>query len=289
MRSIRVAVFGAGSIGSVLGAILSKKNEVLLITRGEHLRAIKERGLRLQGYTEGIFRLDAESYYPGEFDLIILTVKAHQTEEARRTIKKEYNGEPVITFQNGVGIISLLGEFDVIPGVTTHGATLLSPGVVRHAGIGDTYIGEINGEITERVLRIAKNFTACGMKTEVVNDIMERRWIKAALNAVINPITAIFNVSNGILVENEDISEMARCVSDEISEILSIRGIHVDLYSLVMDVAKKTRENKSSMLQDVLNGRRTEVDYIVKPFTEGKCATLLYHMVKFLEHRKKRT
>lgn len=273
----------------MLGAILSKKNEVLLIARGEHLRVIKERGLRLQGHTEDIFCLDAESYYPGGFDLIVLTVKAYQTEEAKKAIKKEYNGEPVITFQNGVGIVSLLREFDVIPGVTTHGATLLSPGVVRHAGIGDTYIGEINGEITQRILHFAKNFTECGIKTEVVNDIMERRWIKAAINAVINPITAIFNVPNGILVENEDISEMARCVSDEISETLSTRGIHVDLYSLVMDVAKKTRENKSSMLQDILNGRRTEVDYIVKPFTEGKCATLLYHMVKFLEHRKKRT
>ena len=142
VRKIRIAVFGAGSLGSVLGAILSKKNDVLLITRGEHLNAIRENGLRVEGLTYGLFEIPVEKHYPGGYDIIILTVKAYQTKDAIREIRGEYKDEIVITFQNGVGIVDMLGDFDVIPGVTTHGATLISPGIVRHAGYGDTFIGD---------------------------------------------------------------------------------------------------------------------------------------------------
>ncbi len=271
----------------MVGALLSRKNDVLLITRGEHLHAIRKRGLEIRGITQGVFELEAESEYPGGFDLIILTVKAYQTEEAAREIKREYTGEPIITFQNGVGIVDILKSFnfDVIPGVTTHGATMITPGVVRHAGYGDTYIGEMDGHLSERVIRMAENFTQCDFKTEVVNDIMERRWIKAAINACINPLTAILHVPNGALI-NEDIREVMECIANECSQILSSKGINANVYELALEVVEKTRENKSSMLQDIDRGRRTEVDYIVKPFIDGICTRVVYNMVKFLEKQR---
>ncbi len=286
---MRIAVFGAGALGSVIGAILSHKNDVLLITRGEHLKRIKERGLVVKGLTDGTYRLNAESYYPGGYDLIILTVKAYQTEDALREIKREYSGEPLITFQNGVGVVNTLTDFDIIPGVTSHGATLLEPGTVMHAGYGDTYIGEKDGRITERVLTIAKNFTECGLKTEVVNDIMERRWIKAAVNACINPLATVLNVPNGVLVEDENLKEIMRCIANECSSVLAEKGINADIFSLAIDVAKKTGKNICSMLQDVRRGRKTEVDYIVKPFlfTQNSCLAVLYHLVKFRESTKR--
>jgi len=272
----------------VVGALLSKKNEVLLIARGEHLKSLRENGLRVEGFTNGLFKLPAEEHYPGGYDIIILTVKAYQTEEAIMDIKKEYDDEILITFQNGVGIVDTLRDFDVIPGVTTHGATLISPGVVKHAGYGDTFIGEKTGELTDRIFEIAKNFTESGLKTEVVNDIMERRWIKAAVNAVINPLTAIFSVKNGEILENENLREMAKCISQELSYFLQRKGIQEDVYSLVRDVALKTSENESSMLQDIMRGRKTEVDYILKPFSESRCVYLLYEMIKYLEEKYKK-
>ncbi|OYT60432.1 2-dehydropantoate 2-reductase [Euryarchaeota archaeon ex4484_178] len=285
MKKIRIAVFGAGSLGSVIGALLSKKNDVLLITRGEHLLAIRERGLELRGLTRGIFDLEAESYYPGGFDLIILTVKAYDTQKAAEDIKKEYGDESLITFQNGVGIVDMLRDFDVIPGVTSHGATMISPGVVKHAGYGDTFIGEKDGHLSERVFEIARNFTDCGLKTEVVNDIMERRWIKAAINACINPLAAVMNVPNGVLVEDEHLREIMRCIADECSRTLAEREINVDVYSLAVDVARKTEENICSMLQDIRRGKRTEIDFITAPFISGICNLTLYRMIKFLERR----
>lgn len=285
---MRIAVFGAGSLGSVLGAILSKKNEVLLITRGEHLRAIRDRGLRVEGITNGIFHLQAQDHYPGGFDLIILTVKAYQTESAAGEIKKHYSGEPVITFQNGVGVVDILKKygFDIIPGVTSMGANRISPGVVMHAGYGDTFIGEEDGRLSGRVINFAENFTGCGLKVEVVNDIMERRWIKAAINSCINPLTAILGVTNGKLGEKE-LVELVKCVADECSAVLSDMGIYVDVFSLAMNVIEKTAKNRSSMLQDIERGRKTEIEFITKPFTSGICNKMLYHMVRFMENDKK--
>ncbi|HII55126.1 TPA: ketopantoate reductase family protein [Candidatus Aciduliprofundum boonei] len=280
---MRVAVFGAGSLGSVLGAILAKRNDVLLITRGEHYRAIKENGLRVEGFTEGLFNIPVAEHYPGGYDIIILAVKAYQTEEAIREIKMEYKDEILITFQNGVGIVDMLKDFDVIPGVTTHGAMLISPGIVKHAGYGDTFIGEKSGELTERVFEIAKNFTESGLKTEVVNDIMERRWVKAAVNAVINPLTAIFSIKNGEIWNDDNLRSIAKCMSEELSLFLQKKGINEDVYSLVQDVVLKTRDNESSMLQDIKRGRKTEADYIIKPFSNSKCMYILYKMIKYLE------
>ncbi len=274
---------GAGALGSVLGALLSNKNDVLLITRGKHLENIREKGLEVRGLTSGIFHLDALDYYPGGADLIIFSVKAYQTEEAKKIVMREYAGEPVITFQNGVGIVELLKPLDVIPGVITHGATLLSPGVVLHAGYGDTYIGEISGEISERVVKIAENFTEAGLRTEAVDDIMKRRWLKAGVNAIINSLTSILKVKNGAIIESENLRNIARCMASEINATLRERGIEEDVYPLAIDVAKKTGDNKSSMLQDIENGKKTEADYIIKPFARGDCMGMIYHMIKFLE------
>ena len=256
-----------------------------MITRGEHLYAIRGNGLRVEGFTNGLFKLPAEEHYHGGYDIIILTVKAYQTEDAIRDIRKEYKDEIVITFQNGVGIVDMLEGFDVIPGVITHGATLISPGIVRHAGYGDTFIGEKNGELTDRIFEIAKNFTDSGLKTEVVNDIIERRWVKTAVNAVINSLTSIFGVKNGEILRDENLKEMAKCISQELSSFLQRKGIKEDIYSIVEDVALKTKENESSMLQDIKRGRKTEVDYILKPFYSEKCVYLLYHMIKYLERK----
>ncbi|WP_048103775.1 ketopantoate reductase family protein [Aciduliprofundum sp. MAR08-339] len=281
---MKIAVFGAGSLGSVLGAILSRKNDVLLITRGEHLRAIQENGLRVEGMVNDLFHIDALDHYPGGFDLLILTVKAYQTESAAEEIKKQYDGEPVITFQNGVGVVDILKKygFDVIPGVTTMGATRTLPGVVMYAGYGDTFIGEENGRFSERVIHFAENFTECGLRVEVVNDIMERRWVKAAINACINPLTAIMRVPNGKLADKE-LVEIVKCVADECSAVLSDMGIYADVFSLAMDVIEKTAKNRSSMLQDIEMGRKTEIDFITGPFIQGMCNKMLYHMVKFME------
>ena len=284
---MNIVVFGAGALGSVFGVILSKKNDVILITRGEHLKKIREGGLKVKGYTNGTFYLDALSYYPGNADLIILTVKSYDTERAKKEIKKEYSDEVIITFQNGVGIVEILKDLDVVPGVTTHGATLIAPGIVSHTGYGKTYIGEEDGKITERIKKIGKNFTDCGLKTEVVNNIMEWRWLKAAINSCINPLTAIAGVKNGELIKDENLHNIMKCIADECEKKLKKMGIKENILSLAEEVVRETEENYSSMLQDIMHGKKTEVDYIVKPFIEGKCNFVLYNLIKNLEKSKK--
>ncbi|NPA74534.1 MAG: 2-dehydropantoate 2-reductase [Euryarchaeota archaeon] len=275
---------GAGALGSTLGAILSKNNDVLLVTRGKHLSAIRENGLKVEGLLSGTFYLDAERNYPGGYDVIIFTVKAYQTRDAKEAVKKVYSGETVLTFQNGVGVVELLSEFDVVPGSTSMGATLVAPGHVRYAGDGDTFIGELNGELTSRVKEIADNFTECGLNTLAVSDIMARRWIKTAVNACINPLTAVLGVRNGALM-HRDLQSIVRCVAEECEAVLRERGIDADVYREALKVIKRTADNESSMYQDIKNRKRTEVDYILGPFVAGNCNRTLYHMVKYLEKK----
>ncbi len=273
---------GAGALGSVLGALLSRRNDVLLVTRGRHLDAIKENGLRITGLINEVFHLDAEKYYPGGFDLVIITVKAYQTEEAKKAVMREYSGEMVITFQNGVGIVDMLKDLDIIGGSTSMGATRIAPGIVKYAGEGDTYIGEVNGKISERVIKIAKNFTSCGIETVPVDNIIERRWIKAAVNACINPLTAILGIKNGEL-RNSYLNNIVRCVARECEEVLKDKGITADIYTEAEKVIDATSENISSMLQDIKHKRRTEIDYILRPFLSGKCSETLYWLIKHKE------
>ncbi len=275
---------GAGALGSLLGALLSRKNDVLLITRGSHLKAIKEEGLRIEGLIDDFFQIEAERHYPGGFDLILFTVKAYQTEEAKREIEKEYGGEMVLTLQNGVGIIDMLSNFDVLGGSTSMGATLIASGVVRYAGTGMTYIGEVSGKITDRIKKISSVFNDSGIRTEAVDNIIARRWVKAAINTVINSITSVFNVKNGMVFEDENLAEIAKCIADETQRVLEEMGIKENILRLSRDVVENTKENLSSMLQDIQRGRKTEADYIIKPFIkDSKCTNTLYHGVKFLE------
>ncbi len=276
---------GAGALGSVLGAILSKKNEVLLITRGAHYEAIREFGLKVEGLITGAFNLDAETYYPGGYDLVIFAVKAYQTEEAKKVVAEEYSGEMVTTFQNGIGIVNMLSDFDIIPGSTSIGATMIEPGVVRYSGMGDTHIGEKNGEMSERVQNLADNFTECGLKTLAVRDIMAKRWVKAAVNACINPLTAMLGTKNGMLLDN-NLMNIVKCLAMECEAVIREHGVSVDVLEEVEKVIRRTAENKSSMLQDIERGKKTEIDYISGPFLAGNCNRTLYHMVRFRELQK---
>ncbi len=275
---------GAGALGSVLGAILSRKNDVLLITRGQHLKAIQESGLQVDGLIKGTFNLEATDTYPGGAELIIFTVKAYQTEEAKKLIYSEYSDEPIITFQNGIGMVNMLKDLNLIPGSTSIGATYLSPGSVAYTGAGDTYIGELSGEISERVKSIASNFTESGLPTVPVKDIMRRRWIKAAVNACINPLTAVLGVKNGEL-RDRSLMDIVRCVAMECEAMIREQGVETDLLYEVKRVIEKTADNKSSMLQDIEHGKKTEIDYISGPFLAGNCNRTLYNMVKFIEKR----
>lgn len=193
-------------------------------------------------------------------DVTFVTVKAYDTEEAAKSLAKVDPGV-VCSLQNGIGNEEILAEHldNVVGGVTTYGANLKDFGVVVFAGEGVTYIGEFKGKGIEKVERVLKD---SGINVEVVEDIKEKIWEKAVVNSVINPITAIFRVKNGEILRNEFLWEIAKKTAKESEEVAREVGYEINAVEAVKIVAEKTAENISSMLQDVMKGRKTEIDFI---------------------------
>ncbi len=266
---MRVLIFGAGALGSLIGALLSKRNEVTLVGRREHMSSIQAEGLRISGHTEMLARPSVVERVEdlSGYDHVFLTVKSYDTRSAMKSLAKLPGLRTVVTMQNGLGNLETIGEYanNVIGGTTSHGATLRGPGDVVHAGMGDAVAGIYKGVSRESLDSLAGELTACGMRTDVTENLSGEVWAKAIVNAGINPLTAILGARNGYLLENPEVTGMLEDVCLEAIEVATACEIPLpedDLVERTKRVARMTAQNMSSMLQDVVRRRRTEIDSI---------------------------
>lgn len=264
---MRIAILGAGALGSFIGGMLCKENEVIFIGRGKHMEAVKKNGLKIMGKTECIvYPKVGESME--EVDLVIVTVKAFDTKKAmEENISLVGERTIVLSLQNGLRNEELLEKIvgkRVIGGVTSHGITFIKPGEIYHTGMGETIIGEMNGKITDRVRKVADMFNQCEIETKISNEIRKEIWCKAIINSAINPLTTILKCKNGYLLENEYLRKMLREVCREGIDVARSEGIDIgeEVIKKTEEVASLTKENYSSMLQSILYGKRTEIEEI---------------------------
>ncbi|MHC1581828.1 MAG: ketopantoate reductase family protein [Candidatus Syntropharchaeia archaeon] len=262
----RIMVMGAGALGSLFGGLLADSGyDVILVGRKKHVDAINKNGLRISGLTDKIIDVKA-STTPVDADLILFTVKSYDTEKAARELRIEKD-TTVLSLQNGMGneekIASIIGEEHVLGGITSYGALFVEPGHIKHTGIADTFIGELNGEITQRAKKICEMFKDAGIKTEITDNIREKIWEKLVINVGINAPTSICRIKNGMLLEIPEMKWIMEKAVEEAVEVAKRMGIKItNPLEKVIDVATKTRENESSMLQDIKKGKRTEIDAI---------------------------
>ncbi|MCX8172293.1 MAG: 2-dehydropantoate 2-reductase, partial [Archaeoglobaceae archaeon] len=195
----------------------------------------------------------------------------------------------VCTIQNGIGVERILEKYfkNVVRGVTSYGANLLDFGHVMYAGEGCIFLPNDDlGREVEKKLRGAR------INLELVDNMDFRIWAKAVINSVINPITAICRVRNGRIVENEYLWKLATEIAEEGRELMKKLGYEFDAISEVKKVALATAKNRSSMLQDIERGERTEIDYINGVIIEKcreiglKCSAneFIYQLVKGVEN-----
>jgi 2-dehydropantoate 2-reductase len=269
---MRIVVFGAGAIGSLVGGLLSKDNEVTLIGMEQHVTAIRENGLQITGKTVMRVELKAmtsDGKYPKP-DILFLTVKSYDTrkavEEARMLTGE---GTVIVSLQNGLGnletIRDLLPGAKIIGGVTSHGAIFVSPGIVEHTGFGDTVLGAFSGCGENEAETIARMLSKAAINTSVTADINREVWYKALVNAAINPLATLANSPNGVLLEDEGLRKLAEKMVTEGVRVGTAHGIDLnaeEAFSRVIKVANQTAENRNSMLQDLERGKRTEIDHI---------------------------
>ncbi len=272
---MKIAIIGAGAMGSLFGGLLHEAgNEVHLIdVWKEHVDTINANGLHIEGISgdrEVKLKAHNKASEVGSCDLVIVFVKSTFTKTAIADSLSLINeSTAVLTLQNGLGNADILGEVagpdHVIAGVTSFGSTLLGPGKVRHAGSGDTYIGALAGLPNEKVEEVAAVLTKSGIKTFNSKDVMSLVWGKLIVNVGINALTALTGLLNGELLEHEETEELLELAVEEAIEVAKVKGIKFideDPVAHVKEVARLTGTNKSSMLQDMLNKKKSEVDFI---------------------------
>ena len=273
--AMKIAIIGPGALGCLFGAYLTEGGlDVTLVDyRAERARNLEAGGVFVQGVRGDHHvrvKATASAGSLGPADLVVVCVKAYHTEGALRSHRSLVgNSTAVWSIQNGLGNVEAMAR--VIPsscivgGSTTMGANLQGVGRVHHAGEGDTFIGEVNGSPSRRVELIAKEVSAAGIRVETRPDIQRLIWKKVLVNVAINALTAILRVRNGVLVEHESSMRVMEEAVREAVQAAATRGIlftEDEALAQAKDVARRTAGNRSSMLADILAGRRTEIDYI---------------------------
>lgn len=264
---MEVVVFGAGSLGSLIGGLLAREHDVVLVGRDPHVRTVRERGLRVTGeYDRRVTPRATTDGTDLEADLAVVTVKSFDTSAAARALATG-TFDAVLSLQNGLGNEERLAatlETSVLAGTTTYGAVLREPGRVECTGTGEVAIGPPEGGESPPAKRVREAFSAAGIRSTVDPEMPRRRWRKLAVNAAINPVTALAGVANAAVLEDPARS-IARSAARETARVAREQGIDLPddrAVAAVGSVARATAENTSSMAQDVEGGRRTEIDAI---------------------------
>lgn len=271
---MKIAIVGPGAMGCLFAAHLSKKEDVIIIDKNEQrAKTINQNGIKIEGVSgnwQAKVRATTDPSEIGNAELIIICVKSYDTNEAVKTIKGLVNQDTlVLTLQNGVGNIEIMSELvgydKVVGGVTNQGATLLGDGHIRHAGKGETIIGRIDGKIPVQLRDIREIFNKANLDTRISRDIKGLLWSKLIINVGINALTAITRLKNGKLIEFETTREILRAAVTEAVKVAKrkkIKLIYDDPLAKVEAVCEATAANISSMLQDILRKKKTEIDFI---------------------------
>ncbi|MEF8779946.1 MAG: ketopantoate reductase family protein [Haloferacaceae archaeon] len=287
---MEILVFGAGSLGSLVGGLLARSHDVTLVGRDPHVSAIRDGGLAVTGAVEAHTRPDATTDGTGlAAELALVTVKAYDTAAAADALATgEYGAVcPLGNGLTGGTLASRLagrndageddaggndaGEDDdggdpptVLSGTATYGARLCEPGRVECTGEGTIAIGAREGGADPWADRAGEALAAAGIDVVVATDMPRRRWEKLAINAGINAPTALARVRNGELVAGPA-RELSREAARETARVAGAEGVPLSepaATDAVEAVADATAPNHSSMRQDVEAGSRTEVDAI---------------------------
>lgn len=256
-----VIVFGAGALGSLLGAQLSRVAAVQLVARPAHAQAIRRQGgLRLAVTRPGLYPLEVADRLgtPPPGAVVLVTVKAFDLEAALCELAPRLGpSHLVVVLQNGLGIRDLAGRVlgrPVLRAVTFLAAALDAPGHVAFNAMGKTYLSG-DGEVLEL-------WRQCDMPADAVGCIDTYVWRKLAINAVINPLSALLRVPNGELLH---LHGVARGLVEEVVAVARCEGQALDVEETLGKVEASMRQtacNPSSMLQDLRAGRQTEIEWI---------------------------
>lgn len=287
---MRIWILGGGSIGLLFAAKLSfSGTETVLITRSQQqAEAIRKAGIKVTGREAqplettcqaiSFDQLAARLHDSELPDWILLTVKQYAIDDRLiawlREIASLGSHTNLLAMQNGVGHLELL--LNGYPGERVYGA-IISEGALRtssveveHTGSGLTKLAAATGTIERDAKRhklltqLQKVLHDAGFRSVLSNNLNSDGWHKLIINSVINPLTTIFGIRNGVLLQSDRLMRAMRRLYDEAVAVAACSGIETEeaLWDSLLEVCRRTAENRSSMLQDLQAGRPTELDWI---------------------------
>ena len=270
---MKILIVGTGAVGGYFGGMLAKSGEdVTFLARGEHLKAIQEKGLYIKSII-GDFNIKINAVEKPnaneKYDLIVIAVKSYDLPDACNNIKGTVKNETVLmSLLNGVDseeiIGSIFGADNVIGSVAFIGSQISEAGVISHTASGMITIGELDGVKSKRCEEILKIFERAKIPIKLSENIQKDIWAKMVWNTGFNAITALTGslVSDVLSIpESRKIVEMAM---KETVEVANKKGISLsdDLAEKTVSKTLKAGEIKTSMLQDRENGKAMEIDSI---------------------------
>ncbi|WP_339227161.1 2-dehydropantoate 2-reductase [Oceanobacillus sp. FSL K6-2867] len=276
---MRILIIGSGAMGSLFAGKLKQNGvDVTIFNRlNNHVKAIQKDGLTIvdaKGNTSAIKLpiVTNPDDLSGKYDLILVLIKTFATEIVLESLLLSiHSNAPILTLQNGIGnketIHKLTTENEVFTGGTWAGASIDKPGVILHRAVGTTFIGSDQPDKHKDLLHeIAAIFTRSGLKTEVSINVQSIIWSKLLVNIAYNGLTAITRLRNGDTILPHEGRSIVEKLVDEAIQITKVKGIPL-LYSdpaaeCVRIGHEEIGMNISSMLSDILNQRKTEIEAI---------------------------
>ncbi len=277
--SEHVAIVGGGAIGLLVAAHLASGGVrvTVLCRTEEQVQAIRTSGIVVERLDNGrplAAAVEAASFNACEREGVrtpwaILCVKAADVAAILQAWPPGLGSEAAVALQNGLSaareLLQVLGPARALAGVTRLGANRVGPARVREGGHGDTLIGPLDPQGTERAVRMAQLLAAAGLEARMLPDARAALWWKAAINTAINPLTAVLGIANGELLMRTEWHWLMRAALVEAVDAALVDGVTLEAASLwndVLDTLRRTGANRSSMLVDVEAGRPTELDAI---------------------------
>ena len=269
---MRIIVVGAGAMGSIYGGRLSQHNEVTLIdTNTSLVEKIARDGIILEeGGVETSFHPSASTTTSDKADLVILFTKALYSVSALENIKTAIGENTyLMTLQNGAGHERMLSQFvntdHVIIGTTEDNGAVISLGVIHHGGKGVTNIGLLNGSKVKILEDIKESFDKCGFDVRIHENIQQLIWDKLMTNVSLSVLTAILQCDMSYISSNESAFAICRKLIEETVRVASAMNLEFDTEKVIQKVRSTSENNPggyTSIMMDIKNGRKTEVDTI---------------------------
>ena len=263
---MKIIVIGAGAMGSIYGGRLSTGNDVTLVDTNEAvIDHVRENGIVLEeNGTQNTYlpKIAKNADGVGTADLIILFTKAMYSHSALENVKSAIGKDTyLMTLQNGAGHERMLSQFVD----TEDNGAVISPGVIHHGGKGVTNIGLLNGNRGKILEDIRESFDECGFDVRIHDNIQQLIWDKLMTNVSLSVLTAILQCDMSYISKNENAFAICRKLIEETVAVASAMDLEFDTEKVIQKVRSVSENNLggyTSIMMDIKNGRKTEVDTI---------------------------